>query len=198
MERLIYAEIRVANQKKSVETAYFLWFFFGFLGGHSFYLNRPWQGLTKIGLLVGTVLLVPILLLGLWISVDFPLGNFLGHYYEYKKDSGEESKSWREYGEQWREYGEQWREYGEQRREYGEQWREYGEQWRKPWREKFVFFFENFKPPWWFFPGIVLWICLGLSVLIWWVVDAFLLSSRIEKDTQAKRETLLKETQTIE
>ena len=173
-ESLIYAEIRVANQKKSVETAYFLWFFFGFLGGHSFYLNRPWQGLTKIGLLVGTVLLIPILFLGLWISVDFPLRSFLGHYYEYKDDSRE---NWREYGEQWREYEEKW---------------------GRPWREKFVFLFENFKLPWWFFPGILLWICLGLSMLIWWVVDVFLLSSRIEKDTQAKREKILKETQTIE
>ena len=211
-ERWIYVETRVANQKKSLGTAFFLWFFLGFLGGHSFYLHRPWQGVTKIALLVAIVLLVPIFLLGLWMSVDFPLGSFLGQYYEYKEDSGEENKNWRGYGEQWKEYGEEWREYGEQWKEYGEEWREYGEQWKEYgeewreygeewgelWREQFVFFLENFNPPWWFFPGILLWICLGLSVLIWWVVDLFLLSPRIEKDTQAKRDKLLKEIQTTE
>ena len=51
-QRLILAETRLANHKKSVTVAFFLWFVFGGLGAHNFYLNRAVQGVIKILLLV--------------------------------------------------------------------------------------------------------------------------------------------------
>ena len=50
-QRLILAEARLANQKKSVTVAFFLWFVLGGLGAHNFYLNRIIQGVIKILLL---------------------------------------------------------------------------------------------------------------------------------------------------
>ena len=167
-ERSTYVETRIANQKKSIETAYFLWFFFGFLGGHSFYLNRLWQGLTKI-VLIMIFLLAPIFQIA--DILDFPQGGFWEKYGEYREDR--------------REYG----EYREDRGEYGERWRD------KDWEGVLSFFAESH---WQFFLGIFLWILVGLTAFIWWVADVFLLSDRVQQDAQAKRETLLKETQTIE
>ena len=51
-QRLILAEARLANQKKSLILAFFLWFVLGGLGAHNFYLNRAIQGVIKILLLV--------------------------------------------------------------------------------------------------------------------------------------------------
>ncbi|MGX7393450.1 TM2 domain-containing protein [Carnobacterium mobile] len=41
---LAYSE--VANNKKSTDVAYLLWFFLGSIGIHSFYLNRKGSGIT--------------------------------------------------------------------------------------------------------------------------------------------------------
>lgn len=55
-EDRIWIEQRVANEGKSIIIAYLLWFFFGFLGAHRFYLNEPIGSfgiilLTALGLL---------------------------------------------------------------------------------------------------------------------------------------------------
>lgn len=56
-------EQRVTNQAPSVGVAYLLWFFFGLLGGHRFYLGRPLSAVLQIVLnlvIVGFV----------WVLID--------------------------------------------------------------------------------------------------------------------------------
>lgn len=76
-EEKILVETRVANEAKSIVLAYLLLFFVGYLGGHRFYLGRPYSAVTQLLLfLMGWVLhfvLIgyPILLaLLIWLIVD--------------------------------------------------------------------------------------------------------------------------------
>ncbi|PPQ39560.1 TM2 domain-containing protein [Rhodoblastus acidophilus] len=41
-------QYQISVPLKSVGTAYLLWLFFGFLGAHKFYLNRPGWGIIYI------------------------------------------------------------------------------------------------------------------------------------------------------
>jgi TM2 domain-containing membrane protein YozV len=76
-EQQILIEHRVANEAKSVGAAYLIWFFFGSLGVHRFYLGRTGSGvamliLTIVGVLtlfifVGATLLATV---GIWWIVD--------------------------------------------------------------------------------------------------------------------------------
>lgn len=47
-QRRILVETTIANQKKSVGIAYLLWFFFGGLGGHNFYVGKPMLGAAQL------------------------------------------------------------------------------------------------------------------------------------------------------
>jgi TM2 domain-containing membrane protein YozV len=76
-QQQILVEQKVTNEKKSSGTAYLLWFFFGWLGGHRFYLGYPGSGAAMVGLWVlGLLTLgigVGLLLfgaLGIWVLVD--------------------------------------------------------------------------------------------------------------------------------
>jgi TM2 domain-containing membrane protein YozV len=76
-EEKILVETRVANEAKSIVLAYLLLFFVGYLGGHRFYLGRPYSAVTQLILfLLGWVLhfvLIgyPMLLtLLIWLIVD--------------------------------------------------------------------------------------------------------------------------------
>jgi len=57
--------------KKSVGIAYLLWFFFGMLGVHRFYLSQTGTGLAILFLTLGSCLLMPvgIGLVTIWIPV---------------------------------------------------------------------------------------------------------------------------------
>jgi TM2 domain-containing membrane protein YozV len=48
----ILIEQRVANEAKSTLVAYLLWFFFGLVGAHRFYLGYKMSGLAMLGLSV--------------------------------------------------------------------------------------------------------------------------------------------------
>jgi TM2 domain-containing membrane protein YozV len=70
-------EQRVANESKSTGLAYLLWFFFGGLGVHRFYIGKPISGLMMLALLIFGVLTIPIMIgvgllffLGLWLLLD--------------------------------------------------------------------------------------------------------------------------------
>jgi TM2 domain-containing membrane protein YozV len=74
---LMLVEQRVANDSKSVGLAYVLWFFFGFLGGHRFYLGKTGSAvlilcLSLIGLLLSIVFVGYFLLIfvGIWVLID--------------------------------------------------------------------------------------------------------------------------------
>ncbi len=47
-QRRILVETTLANEKKSVGIAYLLWFFFGSLGGHNFYVGKIHYGLMQV------------------------------------------------------------------------------------------------------------------------------------------------------
>jgi TM2 domain-containing membrane protein YozV len=47
---------------KDKGTVYFLWWFTCLVGGHSFYLGKPWKGLLQAFTFGG---------LGIWIIIDF-------------------------------------------------------------------------------------------------------------------------------
>ena len=76
-EQQMLVEQRLNNEKKSVGIAYLLWFFFGGLGVHRFYLGRTGSGvamllLTILGLVLLAVYVGIFLLLALviWLIVD--------------------------------------------------------------------------------------------------------------------------------
>ena len=77
-EQQILIEQRLTNEKKSIGVAYLLWFFFGGLGVHRFYLGRSGSGIamlimTVLGFLLlvvyflGLILLIPVMI---WLLVD--------------------------------------------------------------------------------------------------------------------------------
>jgi len=65
------------NNKKSKGVAYLLWFFFGWLGGHRFYLGQVG---TAVTMLIITIISIPLafvgvgligfLVIGIWAIVD--------------------------------------------------------------------------------------------------------------------------------
>lgn len=61
--------------KKSAGIAYILWFFFGTLGAHRFYLGRVGTGATMLVITVSSILLAIVFigLLTIWISVFWAL-----------------------------------------------------------------------------------------------------------------------------
>ncbi len=76
-EQQMLVEQRLANDKKSTLVAYLLWFFFGGLGAHRFYLGRTGSAiamlaLAVIGVLTFAVIIgIPLLLgVGIWALVD--------------------------------------------------------------------------------------------------------------------------------
>ena len=76
-EEKILIESRVANEAKSIVLAYLLLAFVGYLGGHRFYLGRPFSAVTLLVLfligyvlrivLVGYVILSVVLI---WMVID--------------------------------------------------------------------------------------------------------------------------------
>lgn len=76
-EEKILVETRVANEAKSIVLAYLLLAFVGYLGGHRFYLGRPYSAVTLLVLflmgwvlrivLLGYLLLMAVLV---WIIID--------------------------------------------------------------------------------------------------------------------------------
>jgi TM2 domain-containing membrane protein YozV len=93
----ILIEQRVTNEAKSAGVAYLLWFFFGALGAHRFYLGRTGSGIAQLLLFifgwmtimiaVGAVLLVA---LAIWVLVDAFLipGMIQAHKGEIRKQLG--------------------------------------------------------------------------------------------------------------
>jgi TM2 domain-containing membrane protein YozV len=76
-EQLMLVEQRIANDKKSTVVAYLLWFFFGGLGVHRFYLGKSGSGaamlaLTILGFLTAVIYIGVALLLvvAIWLIVD--------------------------------------------------------------------------------------------------------------------------------
>ncbi len=65
-------EQKVANARKSTGAAYVIWFFFGILGGHRFYLGRNGSACVMLVLwLIGWVtFLIPWIAIGIWCLVD--------------------------------------------------------------------------------------------------------------------------------
>ena len=85
-QRLILAEARLANQKKSITAAFLLWFFLGALGGHNFYLNHVIQGTLKLLLLAFSWLVIPgILLFGWWVIDAFLIPSWIEKDTETKR-----------------------------------------------------------------------------------------------------------------
>lgn len=76
-EQAMLVEQRLANEKKTAGIAYVLWFFFGGLGVHRFYLGKAGSGAAILILLIlgvftsaigiGLALLVAV---GIWLLVD--------------------------------------------------------------------------------------------------------------------------------
>lgn len=75
VEQQTLVESRLANEAKSTGLTYVLWFFFGSLGVHRFYLGHVWRGLAMLILsIVGWLTLpagiVPLGFLALWLLLD--------------------------------------------------------------------------------------------------------------------------------
>ena len=74
------------DDEKSIWVAYILWFFFGMLGAHRYYMGRIGSGMLQTSLLIGAVTAlawVPLLgiglivLLGIWYLLDLVLIAFM-------------------------------------------------------------------------------------------------------------------------
>ncbi len=95
----ILVEQRVTNEAKSNGVAYLLWFFFGSVGAHRFYLRRTGTAIVQLLLfifgwltlvaIVGAFLLIP---LGIWVLVDAFLipGMVQAHKSEVRRRLGNE------------------------------------------------------------------------------------------------------------
>lgn len=78
IEQQILIEQRITNSGKSIVAAYLLWFFFGGLGAHRFYLDKPDSAAMMLILAVGgfvTVLFnfvgfVALAIVYIWCFVD--------------------------------------------------------------------------------------------------------------------------------
>lgn len=77
MQHQLVVEQRLANQRKSTGLTFALWFFFGFLGVHRFYLGHVWRGLAMlacfvVGALTSTIMigLIPLAFLAIWLLAD--------------------------------------------------------------------------------------------------------------------------------
>jgi TM2 domain-containing membrane protein YozV len=71
------AMMRYDANKKSVVVAYILWFFFGSLGAHRFYLKRTGSAVAMLVIFVASIVLsvtgigfLGYIVLGLWVLVD--------------------------------------------------------------------------------------------------------------------------------
>jgi hypothetical protein len=64
-------EAMVASSKKSMLTAYILWYFVGGLGAHNFYLGKPKLGAMQIA---GWPFLICMVLIANWIGRDTTAG----------------------------------------------------------------------------------------------------------------------------
>jgi TM2 domain-containing membrane protein YozV len=76
-QQQMLVEQRLTNDRKSTGTAYVLWLFVGFLGGHRFYLGRSGSGVAQLVLtilgwltLVFGIGLLFLLIVGVWVLVD--------------------------------------------------------------------------------------------------------------------------------
>lgn len=68
-------EAMVASAKKSMLTAYFLWYFAGWLGAHNFYLGKPVLGALQIS---GWPFLFCMLLIAKWIGTEMAVAQIIG------------------------------------------------------------------------------------------------------------------------
>ncbi len=72
MDRNLKQQMLFEANRKSTGVGYLLWFFFGYLGAHRFYLRRPISGAAQLmlGLFGWMPLFIGWMVLGLWWVVD--------------------------------------------------------------------------------------------------------------------------------
>lgn len=61
------AMMRFESDRKSAGVAFLLWIFFGMLGGHRFYLGKPW---TALLMLLMTITMFGALVTAIWALID--------------------------------------------------------------------------------------------------------------------------------
>ena len=66
-EKQLLIEQRITNDSKGVGVAYLLWFFFGFIGGHRFYLGRT---KSAIFMLVLALTILGLIITAVWALID--------------------------------------------------------------------------------------------------------------------------------
>jgi TM2 domain-containing membrane protein YozV len=76
-QQLASSSLQYDALKKSVGVAYLLWFFFGYLGAHRFYLKQNGTAIAILVITLGSFVLTIILIgligflvVGLWLLVD--------------------------------------------------------------------------------------------------------------------------------
>jgi len=78
LQKQIWVEQRVTNDGKSIGIAYLLWFFFGTIGGHRFYLGRVGSAIAMLLITVLTLGL-GLIITGIWAIIDaFLIPNMVG------------------------------------------------------------------------------------------------------------------------
>jgi TM2 domain-containing membrane protein YozV len=90
-EEKILVESRVANEAKSIVLAYLLLVVVGYLGGHRFYIGRPYSAVTMLILfLMGWVTrivgigFIILAVVGIWMLVDaFLIPKMIQEHKEY-------------------------------------------------------------------------------------------------------------------
>ncbi|WP_462382522.1 TM2 domain-containing protein [Pseudomonas sp. Marseille-QA0892] len=83
-------EQKVANARKSTGVAYLLWFLFGGLGGHRFYLGKTGTAIAILLItLVGCFTFFPLIITGIWLLVDLFLipGIIKDHSEQVRRDA---------------------------------------------------------------------------------------------------------------
>ena len=77
IQQMTLAETRLSNEKKSVGTAYILWFLLGSFAAHRFYLGSTGVAITQLiliwlgALLSAVVIGIPMIVVGvIWVFID--------------------------------------------------------------------------------------------------------------------------------